>query len=210
MIKKISILFFLIIILSSCSGQKKEAKLVRESFDNYKYAILNDKGEEAVKYVDSRTISYYSEMLNNTKNGDSLILNSLGLVDKFMVLAIRHRTPKEKILSFNGEDLLVYAVKEGMVGKNSVANNAIGDVEIDGDFAKGQLVSNVEEYPFYFHFYKENGAWKIDLTSSLSFGTLAFKKMIEESGVEENEYLFILLEMLNGKKPGNEIWQPIK
>jgi hypothetical protein len=38
---------------------------------------------------------------------------------------------------------------------------------------------------------------------------MAFKKMIEDDGEEENQYLIQLLEMITGKKPVNEIWKPI-
>ena len=190
-------------------GQKSEEKLVKKSFDNYKTAILIDKGDEAVKYVDSRTIKYYSDILELVKTADSTKIETLSILDKLMVFSIRHRTSKEDILSFDGKSLLVYAIKSGMVGKNSVANNSIGDVTIDNDFAKGQFIANGQKAPFYFHFYKEDGPWKIDLTSLFPVSTMAFKKMADDSGQNQNEYLFSLLEMITGKKPGTEIWKPI-
>ncbi|AFU70546.1 hypothetical protein P700755_003981 [Psychroflexus torquis ATCC 700755] len=196
-------------IITCCLGQEKEEKLVRESFNSYKTSILNDKGEKAVDFVDSKTISYYNEILETTKKADSLTVNSLGILDKLMVISIRYRTSKRDILSFNGKELLIYAIKEGMVGKNSVMNTEIGDVEIDGNFAKGQLISKGQKTPFYFHFYKESNIWKIDLTSIFPEGAMAFKKMIEDNGEEENQYLIQLLEMITGKKPVNEIWKPI-
>lgn len=210
MIRNFSLLLILAFILNSCSAQKKEEKLVRKSFENYKSAILNDKGKEAVQYIDSRTLTYYSEILTKTKNADSIEVNNLGLMDKLMVFSIRHRATKSEILSFDAKGLLIYAIKEGMVGKNSVANNTVGDVEIDGDFAKGQFIANGQKTPFYFHFYKEEGIWKIDLTSVFTIGTAAYKKMQEDSGLNENDYLFSLLEMLIGRKPGSEIWKKIE
>jgi hypothetical protein len=210
MTKTLNILLFFLVLTTSCNGQRKEEKSVREAFDNYKSAILNDKGEEAVKYVDSRTIKYYSDILELVKNADSSQVNSLSLLDKLMVFSIRHRTPKEDILSFDGKGLLIYAIKSGMVGKNSVGNNSIGEVTIDNNFAKGQFIANGQKAPFYFHFYKEGDQWKIDLTSIFSVSTMAFKKMVEDSGQNENEYLFSLLEMLTGKKPGQEIWDKVK
>jgi hypothetical protein len=113
-------------------------------------------------------------------------------------------------LSFNGKDLLIFAIKEGMVGKNSVAKNIVGDIVIDGKFAKGQLIADGQKTPFYFHFYKEEGIWKIDLTSLLPIGEVAFRNMQQSSGMSENQYLFKLLEMTTGKKPGSDIWAKIK
>lgn len=210
MTKTINFLVLLLFLTTSCNGQKKEEKLVREAFDNYKSAILTDKGEEAVKFVDSRTIKYYNDILELVKNADSSQVTSLSLLDKLMVFSIRHRTSREDILSFDGKGLLVYAIKSGMVGKNSVANNSIGEITIDNNFAKGQFIAKGQKAPFYFHFYKEEEQWKIDLTSIFSVSTMAIKKMVDDNGQDENEYLFSLLEILTGKKPGQEIWTKVK
>ncbi len=202
-------LFLLLVVGQFAYGQESEGELVKKSFDNYKTGVLNDKGVEAVNFVDSRTIKYYSYILGLVKTADSTKVETLSILDKLMVFSIRHRTSKEDILSFDGKSLLIYAIKSGMVGKNSVANISIGDVTIDGNFAKGQLVANGQKAPFYFHFYKEDGLWKIDLTSLFPISTNTFKKMADDSGQNQNEYLFSLLEMITGKKPGFEIWKPI-
>lgn len=210
MIKNFYFLLIFAFLLNSCSASKKEEELVRKSFENYKTAILNNKGEEAVQYLDSRTTKYFSDILTKTKNADSTEVDNLDLMDKLMVFSIRHRATKSEILSFDGKSLLIYAINEGMVGKNSVANNTVGEVAIDGNFAKGQFIANGQKTPFYFHFYKEDDKWKLDLTSIFSIGTDTFKKMQKESGLNENEYLFSLLEMITGRKPGNEIWDQIE
>jgi hypothetical protein len=203
------ILLLLLFVTSACFAQKKEQKGVIQAFENYKSSILKDRGEEAVKYVDSRTIKYYGDILELVKTADSTKINSLSLLDKLMVFSIRHRTSKENILSFDGKQLLVYAIKSGMVGKSSVVNNSLGEVIIEGDFAKAQFVNNGKATPFYFHFYKEEQQWKMDLTSIFAISNMAFSKVREQSGQAENEYLFTLLEMITGKKVGPEIWQKV-
>ncbi len=208
--KKIIVTFIVVVLALSCFAQKKEEKLVRQTFQKYKLAILNDKGEDAVEYIDSRTVTYYSEILKKTINADSATVNSLGLIDKVMVFTLRHTASKEELLALDGKGLLVFAIKRGMVGKNSVINNTIGGVEIAEGFAKGKLVVKGKETPFHYEFYKEGGVWKIDLTSIFSVGEDAFDKIIKGSELGENEFLFMLLEMKSGKKPGEEIWKVIK
>lgn len=209
--KKTSIVFILFFFIALSSfGQVNNEALIKQTFNNYKNAILNDKGDEALAFVDSRTIQYYSDVLTLVKEADSVKVDSLSLLDKLMVFAIRHRTSREDILSFDGKKLLAYAIKSGMVGKSSVADISIGEVKIEMDMAKGQLVLNGLAAPFYFHFYKEDGQWKLDLTSIFTVSTFAFRKEVEDSGLGENEFLFSILHMLTGKKPGNEIWKAVK
>jgi hypothetical protein len=205
-------LFFLssfLIFLVACAAQQNQEELVQEAYNNYKSAILNDKGEEAVNYVDSRTIKYYGDILETVKSADKARINSLSLLDKLMVLIIRHKVPKEDILSFDGKQLLIFAIKNGMVGKSSVSNNSIGEVIIDKEFAKGQYISNGKTTNVSLHFYKEEGQWKIDLTSIFGIANLAFKQMIDKSGEDEDVVIFSVLESMTGKKPTEEIWQPI-
>lgn len=209
--KQIIIIFILLLTCTISSyGQKCQKKLIRKSFNNYKAAILNDQGEEAVKYLDSRTIKYYGDMLELVKTADSTKVESLSITDKLMVLSIRHRTTRADILSFDGKSLLVYSIKSGMIGKSSVANNAIGGISIDHSFAKAAFIAEGRKSPFHFHFYKEEGQWKIDLTALFSISTAVFKKIANENGQNENEFLLSILENITGNKPTNQIWQPIK
>ena len=203
-------ILFLLLAISVFGQTTEEEESVRKAFDSYKSAILNDRGDDAVKFIDSRTIKYYVEVLDWVKNADSAKIETLSILNKLIVFSIRHRASKEDILSFDGKSLLVYAIKSGMVGKNSVANLTIGDISIDGKFSKGQVVANGVKAPFFMHFYKEEGHWKIDLTSLFDVSTAAFKKIAQESGENENDFLFGLLESITGKKPGQEIWQTVK
>lgn len=198
----------LILVALSGVAQKAEENLVRKSFTGYKTAILDDKGEEAVAFVDSRTVAYYGKMLNLVRTADSITVSELPLLDKFMVLAIRHRMDAEELQSTDGKGLLVKAIRNGMVGKSSVANVSVGDVTVEGDFAKGQLMANGKKAPFSFHFYKEENSWKIDLTSLFPMTATMFQNMLDESDMEENEFLLHLLEMGSGMAPSPDVWKP--
>ena len=96
-----------------------------------------------------------------------------------------------------------------MVGKSSVAGNELGEIIIEENFAKGQLVAAGQKTDYYFHFYKEEGQWKMDITSLFAIANMAFEQMVKESGEEENKYLVSLLELLSGKSIAADIWKPV-
>ena len=79
----ITLLFFVFCHFSI--AQNKEELFVRKCFEHYKQAILEEKGENAIKFVDKKTINYYTKMLDKIKKADSLEVNSLGIIDKIMV-----------------------------------------------------------------------------------------------------------------------------
>jgi len=198
-----------LIFLSISSYSQSDKELVLKSFENYKNAILTDKGSVAADFVDSRTMNYYSTILDKVKTADSLEIDAMGLIDKLTVLTMRHRVPKKNLLNFNGEDLFIYAIDNGMVGKSSVVNAELGDVVTNDDFSQAEFVVNGQKTPFFFHFYHEDNVWKIDITHLFSLGTMALKQMIEDSGESENDYIVTILELLTGEKPTENIWKPM-
>lgn len=207
----IRIFLFNIIVFSAlnCQSQNREVKLVKTAYENYKSAILNSNGHTAIKYLDSRTIKYYSDILEHVKSSDSISLERLNPVDKMIVLAIRHLASEKEILSFNGEKLIIYSLNKGLVGKDGVMQSQIGDVQINDKFATGEFIVNQKIAPFKMHFYKEDNQWKLDLTSLYDVTIVAFKNMINNSGYSENEFLYLILENLSGIKPESNIWRPI-
>ncbi len=218
----LTVIFTCLLLLFGCSNidsqisekdsiqVQSQEDLVKEAFNNYKSSILNDKGEDAVNYLDTNTIKYYDKISELVKNADRKKITSLSLMDKLMVILIRHTVTKEDIFSFDGRKLLIYAIKNGMVGKDSVMNNSIGEVSVNENFAKGEMLMNGKKSSIYFHFYKENGVWKVDLTSIFDVSNMAFKKMVEESGQTEDDFIFLIIESSSGKKPDSSVWEPLK
>ncbi|MFK7972053.1 MAG: hypothetical protein AB8F95_16920 [Bacteroidia bacterium] len=203
----------LTLILSSCIGlsfAQKEEKAVEKAYVSYKKAILSDNGKEAVKWVDSRTVAYYTEILEMVRSADSLQVDSLNVLDKLMVFSIRHRASTDSILNFNGKSLLIYAINSGMVGKNSVARFDLGKIEIDSTFASAEITLGKRVAPMKFQFHHEDEDWKMDITALFPMSRTAFRRMVTNSQEEENTYLFNLLETVSGKKPGPSIWEPVQ
>jgi hypothetical protein len=207
--KKLLLTLFIGLFFIQVNAQEKAKKAVRNCFTNYKEAILNDKGQEAVEHLSVKTINYYNNILDLSLHADSNKMEELRLMDKFMVLALRHRTPIDKLRSFDGRKTLIFAIEKGMIGKNSVARNEIGEVSIDKNKAEAQAIINNQPTPIQFVFYKENDDWKLDLTSIFSISSKGFEQLIKSQDKSENEYLLYLLELTTSIKVSNDIWKPI-
>jgi hypothetical protein len=203
-------LLILLVTITSDVAQTNDKVEIRSIFDVYTSAILNDQPEEALNAIDNKTIDYYKNILAEVKNADSSKISAMSLIDKITVLGVRARATKQEILDMKGSDVFIFAIKNGMVGKNSVVNNSVGDIIIDKNFAKGELLVNGKKTPVFFHFYKENDGWKLNLTELFSLGNVSLKQLVKESGKTENEYLIEILSLLTGKTLSYEIWHPIE
>lgn len=205
----VAVLSLLLTLVISGFGQNVGKEQVRATFDGYKTAIISNKGEEAARYIDSKTVMYYGHLLDLIKNADFVKLDKLPITDKILVLSIRHQVSKEKILSFDARNFLIYSITSKMAGKSDVGSLNIGDVTIDGNFAKGQIEVGGIKSTYYLYFYNEEGQWKMNQTSLLYMPQNILKKMAVDSGKSENDFIFMLLQGLTGKTPGKDIWQPI-
>ncbi len=198
---------FLLPLISS--GQVSEEKLVKEVFDNYNSEMRKGNGEEALKYIDEKSVNYYNNINDLIKTGDSSKINSLPIFDKITIFVVRMKISKTEILSMTGSGLFIYIINHNMPNKRLLGNNEINTIVIDKEFATGRLVLGDKKIGQYCEFHKESGQWKINLTHLFDVGNLAYIKLVQDSGSNENKYLLTLLKKITGQKPGAEIWQPI-
>lgn len=201
---------FIWCLMVNSYAQLSDQEDIKNTFINYKSAILNSDGSEAVKWVDKHTLDYYADMLDLSQNGDSSTVADLGVLDKLMVLSVRHRVLASELLAMDGNTLFIYAIDKGMVGKGSVMQFSLGEIKVEGSFAIGEIITNGKVMPFAFHFYKEDEQWKMDLTSIFSVSNMAIMKVVEESEMSETEWIVMALGLSTGKQPTNAIWKPLK
>jgi hypothetical protein len=203
--KKITIIALTLIVFS-CSSKKQDVENVQKTFNSYKNAVLQKNGTDAIKFVDKTTIDYYAKMLDHAKNIKSNELQNLTLLDKLMILSLRHRATSTELNSFNDESLLIWAINSGMIGEESVKNATMGTIEIDGNNAKGQFINNGQSTPFYYKFVKSGETWKIDLTSMFSVSEKGLIQLARQQNMTHQEFIYYLLEMTTGKEVNPNIW----
>lgn len=199
-------LIALVLIISSCSSDKQDVEDIQKTFTGYKTAILQKNGTDAIKYVDKTTIDYYAKMLDFAININSKELQELSLLDKLMVLSLRHRATFNDLNSFNGETLLIWAINSGMIGEESVKNTTLGKIEIEGYKAKGQFINNGQITPFYYKFVKPGESWKIDLTSIFAISERGLNQLARQQNMTHQEFIFYILEIGTGKEVNPNIW----
>ncbi|MEM0965481.1 MAG: hypothetical protein AAGJ81_04965 [Verrucomicrobiota bacterium] len=206
--KSLWLVLLFALFVTGCSSDPENAS-VKQAFEDYKSAILNDDAETAYGLVNENTKAWYGETLDRvlTSNRDQIM--ELGVLDKIQVILIRHRVPREEILQMTPESLFKYAASRGWVGKNSVSGLGIGKIDVQRDFATGVVRTNGEDSPIRFHFYKEDGVWRIDLTELNKWGEAALITQIKQSRQDELDYIFTLVQFASGKPVQESIWKPL-
>lgn len=206
MYKFIMLLFCLFCFVGTIRAQSDNETAIRNTFRDFNEKIEAQKGQEAVQYLDSKTIAYYDKILENARTADSNKVSQLPLMNKMLVLALRNNLSRQEIDSFTGKSFFAYSIDH----KTTNYGKELGEIEIDGNQAKAKL-PQMKTSDGFIVLNKEDGIWKVDLTSFFSmFEQFMNEKIKNDFAGDENQFC-LTFASIGAKKPaGKEIWQPIE
>ncbi len=211
--------FILIVIITvlclsvfNCSNDDTEAdktadESIRNCFTTYQSSILDYNGIQAAKHVNSTTIEYYGEMKDVALTGSRELVENLSITDKVMVLIIRLYVEPMLLSEMTPEELFVFAVDEGLIGEDAISAG-LGDIDVSDNVAIAQHTHNGQASSLSWRFEKEEGVWRVDLTSMFPVADSLLNDLIKESGMNEDDFIFMSLEAMSGNKVSDDIWKP--
>ncbi|HEY5551625.1 MAG TPA: hypothetical protein VIK52_07045 [Opitutaceae bacterium] len=186
-----------------------DATDVRKAFDDYKAAILEQRGTEAAELVTRRTLEEYQKYRDWALFAPRITVQELSLLNRFQVAIVRHRVPTELLQGMDGRMLFAYAVDHDWIGKNGVIRLSIGEVEIASGRATAVVVLGGNPTEMRFQFRKEEDKWRFDLVYLMQLSNTALAQSIKAKGLSEDGVIFQLLETVSGRKVDDSIWDPL-
>lgn len=219
LLKTYFIAFIHIGLLTSCNSEEKEKNSIRKTFENYKNVVIDDKYDEAASSLDSISLAYYDTLLLHILHTDSVKVSYLPPMNQLAILLFRTMANTKELSTFKGRDLFAFSIRNKLIDKNDIMNAHIDKVQIDGQFAKGRLITaslmnEKEDSPklsnaAWLNFYKEHGKWKINLTSVIDLANTLIAHEISEKHMFTSAFILSAIEMQTGVQPSPKIWKPI-
>ena len=203
-------LFALALVSCDKNARSDDPEAVQQCFDSYKAAILAQDGEEAVAELSKETIEAYQEYVDTALSGDEAAVRALSFINRMQVLLLRHRVPLDTLATFDGRRCLVYAVDNDWIGKNGVIRTELGKINVSNDRATTEVLIEGQLAPNRFQFRRENEDWKFDLNSIMVDSNMAMKEAVKQAGMDEDEFIFALIESVSGEKLDSSIWLPLR
>jgi hypothetical protein len=186
-----------------------ESAAVRACYDGYFTALREGKGEVAAELVDSRTLAHYERMLDLARSADSATVAALEPMDKLTVLAMRLQNSAPDLKAMDVRTALSRSISGGIMASEAPEGLDLGTVTVNGEEAKAPLKLHGFPTPASFTFRRENGAWRIDLTSLFDLSRMAFQHMAGSSGKEGNAFMMQVLEENTGTPVPSTVWHPV-
>lgn len=202
-------LLALVLLLPLPAAAQEEAAAVRESFIDYKTAILEGDGETAAELVTERTHALYRGFADSALTLDKAGLDGLHVMDRMSVLQLRHQMTRQQLESMSGEEIVAYAVDHGWIGKDGAARLQVGEFTVDGSAATAPVLGgDGKETLLRMRFAREDGVWRFDLVEAMALVRVTMAQAIRQTGLSEDAFILVFLEAASGQKPGPEIWSP--
>lgn len=202
-------------ILFACNGEPtivipkgpSNKILVIASFNAYKKAVALQDGQAATQQLSSNSMRYYDQVLDNVLHANKEKLTRLSSGDMMQVLSLRLFFQKEQLLEYNGTQLFQAMVDNGFTEKDQLAKTTIGKVAVKGKNAKGQMVLEGKASPIFFDFRKEEGVWKLDMTTTVIMTTKYVDRQAKAAQLSIPVFLETAMQLNEEQK--KNIWQPL-
>lgn len=194
---------------SSSAVAAPDDEAIRSTFFAYRKAISDKKGDVAASLVTESTIAYYEKSRVAALSMKAAELKKQPLMDRLIVLAIRHRLADKELAKLDGRGLFAAAVDAGMV----MDAGAIEPDAIERDGAKAQLGlrvgTTITPPKSGFAMRREAGGWRIDVLSVAAAAGAALEGSLKQLDPDPDKALLALLELSSGTKPSEAVWQPL-
>ena len=130
------------------------------------------------------------------------------IIDKLLVLRLRARLNPSQLDQLDGKTLLAHSIDEAMIGKNSILHSDIGKIRFKDSLATARLLAKGFPLPMHYTYTKENGQWKLDITSILPKASFFMEKAAQGEKVSENQYVLDIIRYSEDRDIGPDIWHP--
>ncbi len=150
-----------------------------------------------VEVVSSPSKAHYRELKHAALHADSDTLRRLPPTDQLQALFFRLMLEPGELDSMSAGELILFAVKEGMIGVDLRKTDELRELSIQGEFAQGRLYKfGLDERPDrglqYFEY--EQGQWRINLRGELERLENDFNAFVSRSKIPPGEASFFILE----------------
>ena len=195
---------------NSNGSRSSNQKLVKSCFEEYKAAVIKQEGIKAKDLVDKVTIDFYNRVLNHARFSAKSELNKVNISEKLIVFSVRKNVPLDSVRHFSGSQLFAYMIRNGLIDKSTISFIDLGEIEVLNNSAKAPVIVGGQKAPFTLQFRKEQGVWKINISSLLVITDVALARKIEQAGLTEELFIEQLLNNKTGyKKSKNQYWEPL-
>jgi hypothetical protein len=197
-------------IAATALGASPAHQLVKQCYASFERALVERNGETALRLLSAGSLREWERLVRLALRGSIDEIEALPPGHRLAVLALRHQAPTFLRAQGSEQDRLVQAVRSGLLDRDAAGLAEMGDVALQGERASGLLVVAGLPSGFRAGFVREDGAWRVDLGSSLDGVGRVVTGIARANRVGESAVIVNLLAAASGRRVGGEVWRPLE
>ncbi|HYH80928.1 MAG TPA: hypothetical protein VEX86_14095 [Longimicrobium sp.] len=186
-----------------------EAARVTAVYDAYAAALRENRGEAAAALVTPAVVAFYADLRTLALHGTPAQVRALPLMQRMLVLGLRHRVGAERLSAMTPRQLLAHTIQtDTRVG----AGMTPGTPAVVGDEATVPLLSGGRPTGARMAFIRGDGGWRADLLPLMALAGCGVRAALRQRGIgreRDDEVILRGLQHSTGRAPGDDIWQPL-
>jgi hypothetical protein len=185
---------------SACTSERSEPPedAVRRSFAEYKSAAMAGRGAEAARLLSSMTVNHFGRLRDLALHAPADEVRAHSCVNQLSIFRLRQFVPAEELRSMSAEQTLAYALSQGWVGRDVVANVELGQIEMHGSGALGEVLIDGLNNEWWHILVEEEGRWRFDLLQGYGISESEFSGLARDNGIDKTELALAVLEGTSG------------
>jgi len=200
-------LVFMLVALSACASTLAAASTPQSAYALYRTAVLKGDGPAAASQLSQDSFEIYSDIRRRALCASRSSLRSDPLLERIIAMAFRYQADLDFLQDATGEQLAAFAISEGWIRAETLAETTLTEVEYYDGYAIGQVEGRGLPAS-YVRLVREAGAWKLDLRPFLRQSNEVIASQSLAHGTDEDAFILDLIERRAGTQPAGEIWKP--
>ena len=200
-------------LLASCGESRNRQRAeVRQVFQKFSDAFFARDGRTASSHLSQRTFVYYDRVIPLARNEDDAGLSALPPLELFSCLALRHRYSPEELTGLDSRNLVLNSFDRMVFPAGAPHFLDIGEIRITTPGV--EAIAPVFLPPGEWHedilvtFRRENGEWKMDLTSVFDALARRIEPHLLDSSSSRAERALYYLQIHENEQIGSELLRP--
>ncbi len=200
-------------LLASCGESRNRQRAeVRQVFQKFSDAFFARDGRTASSHLSQQTFVYYDRVIPLARNEDDAGLSALPPLELFSCLALRHRYSPEELMGLDSRNLVLDSFDRMVFPAGAPHFLDIGEIRITTPGV--EAIAPVFLPPGEWHedilvtFRRENGEWKMDLTSVFDALARRIEPHLLDSSSSRAERALYYLQIHENEQIGSELLRP--
>ena len=187
--------------------------LILKSLEDYKELALKGDGPKIARMMYKPSFAYYEQLRQAIFHENKEQVQARSYVDQVIIMRSRISADIEILEKLDSLQFVEYLYRSGYVDKGSVLYHGMGEITYDPatQTASAPAIVNDEAVDAKYHFKKEEGIWKLDISEVVPFANTALEEDIVNNGNSPEYMLHLtLLSANSGQEVDEALWSPRK